>query len=95
MDNTPVSCRSLSTYYHVDGKQLEDQYRRHLSGFFSWDQLGHAEDWILFKENIGSHLSIDEVALTQGELYTVVTFVTIFCFSNVNNIIIMAGEKYN
>lgn len=73
MDNTPVSCRSLSTYYHVDGKQLEEQYRRHLSDFFTWDQLGHAEDWILFKDNIGSHLSIDEVALTQGELYTVIT----------------------
>ncbi len=73
MDNTPVSCRSLSTYYHVKGKQLEEQYRRHLSNFFTWDQLDHAEDWILFKDNIGSHLSIDEVALTQGELYTVVT----------------------
>lgn len=73
MDNTPVSCKSLSPYYHVDGKQLEEQYRRHLSDFFIWDQLKHAEDWILFKENIGSHLSIDELALSQGELYTIVT----------------------
>ncbi len=73
MDSTPVSCRGLSTYYHLDGKQLEEQYRRHLSDFFTWDQLAHAEDWILFKDNIGSYLSIDEVALTQGELYTVIT----------------------
>jgi len=73
LDNTPVSCKSLSTYYHVNGKLLEEQYRRHLSGFFDWSQLIHAEDWILFKENMGTHLSIDEVALTQGELYTVVT----------------------
>lgn len=73
MDNTPVSCKSLSVYYHVDGKQLGEQYRSHLSGFMDWDQLGHAEDWILFKKNVGPYLSIDEVALTQGELYTVVT----------------------
>lgn len=63
----------MSTYYHVNGKLLEEQYRRHLSDFFTWNQLEHASDWILFKENIGSCLSIDEVALTQGELYTVVT----------------------
>lgn len=28
---------------------------------------------MLFKDNLGPHLSIDEVALTQGELYTVIT----------------------
>ncbi len=35
--------------------------------------MDHAEDWILYSKNIGSHVCIDEVALTQGELYTVVT----------------------
>lgn len=73
LDNTPVSCKSLSAYYHVNGKRLEEQYRNHLSNFFTWDQLGHADQWLLFKENIGPNLSIDEVALTQGELYTVIT----------------------
>ena len=28
---------------------------------------------MLFAENIGSHLSIDEVALSKGELYTIVS----------------------
>ena len=73
LDSTPVSCKSLSTYYHVNGKRLEEQYRNHLSNFFTWDQLDHADQWLLFKDNIGAHLSIDEVALTQGELYTVIT----------------------
>lgn len=68
-----MSCKSLSPYYHVNGKLLEEQYRRHLSDFCSWDQLTHADQWILFKKNVGSYLSIDEVALTQGELYTVIT----------------------
>jgi len=44
-----------------------------LSDFFQWKQLDHCEKWILFEENLGSHLSIDEVALSQGELYTVLT----------------------
>lgn len=45
----------------------------HLSDFHSWDQLRHASDWILFEENIGEQLSIDETCLSQGELYTVLT----------------------
>ncbi|WP_299637212.1 transposase, partial [uncultured Tenacibaculum sp.] len=32
-----------------------------------------AKDWLLFPENIGKHLSIDEVALSKGELYTIIT----------------------
>ena len=45
----------------------------HLSDFQTWEQKSHAKDWILFPDNIGSRLSIDETALTNGELYTVVT----------------------
>jgi len=44
-----------------------------LSGFKDWDQKDHAEEWIIFPENIGKHLSLDEVAITNGELYTVLT----------------------
>jgi transposase len=29
--------------------------------------------WIIYPKNIGTHLSIDEVVLSQGELYTIVT----------------------
>jgi transposase len=35
--------------------------------------LPHAEEWILFEDNLGPWISIDETALSQGELYTVVT----------------------
>jgi len=44
-----------------------------LSDFNQWNQLEHASDWILFVENMGPYLSIDETSLSQGELYTVVT----------------------
>lgn len=54
-------------------KEFEKQYRDHLSGFHEWDQKDHAEVWMLFPGNLGSRLAIDEVELTNGELYTVVT----------------------
>lgn len=44
-----------------------------MSNFSTWDQKKHADKWILFKENVGANLSIDETALTNGELYTIVT----------------------
>ena len=44
-----------------------------MSGFREWDQLSHAEEWIIFPENVGQKLSLDEVAITNGELYTIIT----------------------
>lgn len=38
-----------------------------------WDQLDHAEQWVIYPENIGKYLSIDETSLSQGELYTIIT----------------------
>lgn len=43
------------------------------SDYRDWDQLDHAHDWILYKENIGPVVCIDETCLSCGELYTVVT----------------------
>ena len=49
---------------------MTDYYKNHLSDFLSWDQLSHAEDYILFPENLGPELCIDETALSNGELVT-------------------------
>lgn len=73
IDNNPVSIYSIAKYYGLSGKLLEEQYVQHLSDFLDWNQLEHAEDWVLFKDNIGEKISIDETCLSQGELYTVVT----------------------
>lgn len=73
LDTKPVSAKSVGSYFGVDGKLLEEQYRDHLSNFHSWDQLTHAKDWILFPQNIGEYISIDETSLSDGELYTIVT----------------------
>lgn len=44
-----------------------------MSEFKEWDQLKHAKSFLLFPNNIGKHLSLDETALSHGELYTVLT----------------------
>lgn len=73
MDNCPVAARSLERPYHIDGDQLERQYKEHLSDYSEWDQKEHAEQWLVFPDNIGERLSIDETSLSNGELYTIVT----------------------
>lgn len=73
MDNNPISCFQLGKYFQLDGKQLQEQYKHHISHYRDWDQQEHAADWILYPENIGKHLSIDETSLSNDELYTIVT----------------------
>ena len=55
---------------------LSADTKRHLSGYWEWKDTAeglHAEQWRVFPENIGPHLSIDETSLSNGELYTIVT----------------------
>lgn len=73
LDTKPVSCKSVGEYFNLDGKLLEEQYRDHLSGFHHWEQLEHSSDWLIYPENIGPYLSIDETSFSQGELYTILT----------------------
>ena len=73
METIPTTSRSLDRYYHINGDTFEKQYKEVLSGYKDWDQLGHAGSWLLFPENIGVSLAIDETSLSNGELYTIVT----------------------
>ena len=73
MDNHPISCYHLGHYFQVDGKQLQEQYKEHISDFNTWDQKAHASNWMVFTKNVSTALSINETALSNGELYTIVT----------------------
>ena len=73
METSPVTCRTLEDFYHIDRHTFEKQYKETLSGFRQWDQLEHAQEWLLFPDNIGPRLAIDESSLSNGELYTFVT----------------------
>lgn len=63
----------MGLFYQMDGKQLQDQYKNHLSDFHDWNQKKHAESWTLFAENISEYLSIDETSFSNGELYTIIS----------------------
>lgn len=66
-------CHTIASFYGLNGKKLQRQFKDHLSDFKQWKEKSHAKEWLLFPENIGKKLSIDEVALSKGELYTIVT----------------------
>ncbi|MFC3159941.1 hypothetical protein ACFOEQ_16915 [Chryseobacterium arachidis] len=60
--------------YGVDGKKFQRQYKQSISDFKNWEQKNHMrKTWFFILKNISSQLSIDEVALSDGELYTVLT----------------------
>ncbi|GGW42155.1 hypothetical protein [Arenibacter certesii] len=57
----------------MPGKRLQRQYKDCLSQFNQWKHKDHANDWLVYPQNIGPYLSIDETALSRGELYTIIT----------------------
>ena len=73
LDNNAVTNRSLEATLFVDGDDVGQAYRDHWSGFPEWEERGHATEYLLHPWNIGPRLSIDETALTRGEIYTLLT----------------------
>lgn len=65
-----MSVKSVADFCRMKASTLTDYYKNHLSGFRTWKQYSHAEEYILFPENIGEHVSLDETSLSNGELYT-------------------------
>jgi transposase len=73
LDTYPIAAQSLEKFYYIDGIQFERHYKDHLSDFKRWKAGEHAEEWLIFPQNTGAHLSIDETSLSNGDLYTIVT----------------------
>ena len=73
LDNYPIDTQSLEKHYGVKGKTLQRYYKNSLSEYNTWEQKEHAENHLLFPHNLCSFLSIDETALSNGELYTILT----------------------
>lgn len=64
---------NIASFYGVNSKKLQVHNKQEVSGFKEWDQLSHAENYLIYLANITNKLSIDEVSLSKGELYTFVT----------------------
>lgn len=71
-----MSIKSVAEFTHLKANVLNDYYKNHLSGFHSWNQKKHSEEFTLYACNLGEHLAIDESSLINGELYTIVKSVT-------------------
>jgi transposase len=61
----------------------------------TWEQKPHADEWLLFPDNIGSQLSIDETAFSDGELYTIVTNKAAQCKNGALVAIVQGTESKN
>lgn len=57
----------------MDYQQALRQYNEYSSDFGQWDQKPYTEQYLLYDQNIGPTIAIDEVALSKGELVTIVT----------------------
>lgn len=73
VDTRPDTISNIASYYGINAKTLQRHYKHEVSGFKEWEQLKHADDYLIYPENITDKLSIDEVSLSKGELYTFVT----------------------
>lgn len=60
-------------YYGVNGKTFQKQYKSKLSDFNSWEKRSHSTSHLVYPENIGPFLALDETSLSNGELYTILT----------------------
>lgn len=52
---------------------MRKQYKEVISDYRTWDQLVHAEEYLLYPGNIGPDLSLDETCLSNGDVYTILT----------------------
>lgn len=84
---------NIASYYQVKSKTLQKHYKHEVSGYHEWEQKHHAEDYLLFPENITDSISIDEVSLSKGELYTIVTNKNTKCQNKKSVIAIINGTE--
>ena len=63
----------LAERHGLNGQTFRKQYKDVISNYRSWDQLSHSEDYLLFSENFGTDMSLDETCLSNGEVYTILT----------------------
>ena len=82
---------NIASYFQVKSKTLQKHYKHQVSGYHQWEQKHHAEDYLIFPENITDSISIDEVSLSKGELYTIVTNKNTRCKNKKSVIAIING----
>lgn len=93
VDTRPDTMTNIASYFQVSSSKLQRHYKHQISGYKQWEQLTHADDYLIFPENITEYISIDEVSLSKGELYTIVTNKNTACKNKQSLIAIMNGTS--
>ena len=68
-----MSISTLAARNGLKGQTLRKQYKEKISDYRRWEQLDHAEEYMLFPDNFAGDMSLDETCLSNGEVYTVLT----------------------
>lgn len=68
-----MTARLLGRYYRIDGDTLERVYKEHLSGYYQWGDRDHADKYLLFPDNFGPYMSLDETSTKDGEIFTILS----------------------
>jgi len=66
-----VEISRIAGWNHLHPQTLEKQYKETLSNFREWEKTVNPKA-LVYPENFGPWMSIDEVCLSNGELYTVI-----------------------
>lgn len=72
IESEPVEISRVAKMNFLEPKTLEKQYKEKFSNFREWEKEVNPEA-LVYPQNFGKWMSIDEVALSKGELYTVIT----------------------
>lgn len=73
IESTPINISTLAERFGLKGQTLRKQYKEVISDYRTWDQLEHAHEYLLFPDNLGENLSLDETCLSNGDVYTILT----------------------
>lgn len=73
IESTPVSISTLAALNGLNGQTLRKQYKEKISDYRLWEKKSHAHEHMLFPENFGADMSLDETSLSNGEVYTILT----------------------
>src|SRR3989344_3256587 len=72
-DTKPIALATIAETHLLNSKEFAEQYKNHLSDFKTWKEKDHADTWLVFSQNVGDHVSIDEVEVSNGDLFTILT----------------------
>lgn len=72
IESEPVEISRVAKWNKLNSQTLEKQYKEKLSNFREWESSVNP-DALVYPENFGEDMSMDETTLNEGELYTIIT----------------------